>query len=94
MRRHGRDFRADRQSALTFFGFDHFCDAEIGELHLSLLSSKMLLRLDVAVDDASVVRVLKRVAYRRHHGQRLCRREASRPEAIRSRFTPSTNSIR
>jgi hypothetical protein len=51
-------------------------DAKIRDLHHARLVDEQVLRLDVAMHDAVIVRALQRVAHRRHDAQRLLRREA------------------
>ena len=53
-------------------------DAEVRDLYTACLIQQEVLRLDVAMHDAAVVRELQRLADRRHNGQRLRRREAAR----------------
>ena len=50
-------------------------DPEIRDLHPALFVEQDVLRLDVAVDDALLVRILERLADRRHDDQRLLRRQ-------------------
>ena len=60
----------------------HFGDAKVRHLHPAGLVEQQVLRLDVAVDDAPVMRELQRVAQRRHDGQRLLRREFPRAQQM------------
>ncbi len=53
----------------------HFGNAEVGDLHPPLLVEQNVLGLDVAVDDAFVVRKLERLADLRDDGQRLLGRK-------------------
>ena len=46
-------------------------DAEVRDLHTACLIQQQVLRLDVAMHDAVVMRELQRLADRRHNGQRL-----------------------
>ncbi len=52
-------------------------DAEVGDLHAALRVEQDVLGLDVAVENAFLVRELKRLANLRHDGQRLRGREPS-----------------
>ena len=49
--------------------------AEVGDLHPARFVQQDVLRLDVAMNDALVVRELERLANLRHDGQRLARRQ-------------------
>ena len=69
-------------------------DAEVGDLHPALLVEQDVLRLDVAVDDAFVVRELERLADLRDDRQRLARAQACPRCSSCRRFTPSTYSMR
>ena len=57
-------------------------DAEVRDLHPALLVEQDVLRLDVAVDDALLVRVLERLADGRHDHQRLLRRQLPRLQQL------------
>ena len=59
-----------------------FRQTKIRHLHPSAAVEQDVLRLDVAMDDALVVRELERVANLRHDGQRLARRDASGVEQL------------
>jgi hypothetical protein len=58
-------------------GDDELREAEVGQLDTALDVHEHVLGLDVAVDDALVVRVLERVADLGHDRQGLARREAA-----------------
>lgn len=58
------------RAALTFGGGES-CDAEVRDFHASETIHENVLRLDVAMHHAAVVRVLQRIAKRRHDRQRL-----------------------
>ena len=68
-------------------------DAEIRDLHPAAFIQQDVLRLDVAVHDALLVRELQRLADLRHDLQRLHGVICLARSNCR-RFTPSTNSIR
>ena len=53
----------------------HLRDSEVGDLHATVLIDKQILRLDVAMHDAVLMRVLQRLADRRHDRQGLLRRK-------------------
>ena len=57
-------------------------DAEVGNLHPALFVEQDILRLDVPVHDALVVRVLQRLADLRHDGQSFLRRHPPAPEQL------------
>ena len=75
------------------FGANKLGDAKVGDLHPALLVEQDVLRLDVAVDDALLVRELQRLANLRHNGQRLLRAPACAPCSNCRSVTPSTYSI-
>ena len=60
----------------------HLGDAEVGDFHLAGLVEQQVFRLDVAVDDCMIVRVLQRVADWRHDGQGLFRLQPARAEEL------------
>ncbi len=68
---------SDKPDARRFRAED-LRDAEVRDLHRARFVEQQVLRLDVAMHDAVLVRVLQRLADRRHDGQRLLRREAAR----------------
>ena len=78
----GPNVWADRQVSPTRFGFNNFRQAKIRHLHAAPAIQQNVLRLDVAVDDALVVRKLERVANLRHDGQRLARGNAAAREQL------------
>ena len=53
----------------------HLRDAEVGNLHPPALVEQQIRRLDVAMNDAVLVRVLQRVAQRRDDSEGFLRRE-------------------
>jgi len=55
------------------FASKNFRDAEIGDFYAPFLIQQNILRLDVAMHDAFVVRELQRLAYLRHDLQCLAR---------------------
>ena len=57
---------------------DQLREAEVGDLHAAVAIEQHVLRLDVAVHDAAVVRELQRVADLRDDAQRLRGRQPSR----------------
>ena len=59
-----------------------FCQAKIGDLHASALVDENVLRLDVAVNDACVVRELQGVADLRDNRQRFGRRQSAGRERL------------
>ena len=63
------------QTNVRFILVHHLGDAEVGDLDPAVFVEQQVLRLDVAMDDAVGVRVLQRLADRRHDGQRLLRSE-------------------
>ena len=64
------------------FRTHQFCQTKIRHLHPAAAVEQNVFRLDVAVDDALVVRELQRVANLRDDGQRLARRDASRVKQL------------
>ena len=62
---------ADRQVSPTIIPNNNLRQTKIRHLHAATAVQQNILRLDVAVDDALVVRELQRVADLRHDGQRL-----------------------
>ena len=57
---------------------DHLCDAEIGDFHPALFIHQDVFRFDVAVNDAFIMRKLKRFADLRNDDHRLFGRKSSR----------------
>ena len=64
------DLLVERDGRLGPFSAYQLGDAEVGDLHLAARIQENVLRLDVAVDDAVIVRVLQRLADLRHDGER------------------------
>ena len=76
--REARGLRLGHSRSGTEAGTHDARDAEVGDLHPASFVQQQVLRLDVAMHDAVVMRELQRLADRRHDGQRLLRREAAR----------------
>ena len=66
---------------------EHFREAEVEDLHASFASQRHVGWLDVAVDDAAVVRGLDGISELLRNGQRLGRREAAVLQPLRQRLS-------